>query len=114
MKQTDKQSSGSGVADATEADEQAGDQAASGHGQSYRERQGTKFADLLLRGSFAVVKGSYFESCLTTGTPFQDRASIPQSWLFEGRAVVRMWKKKGHKFLAIVSYSWLSREHPDP
>merc|ERR1740129_346535 len=61
-----------------------------------------------------AVKGAYFEECADRQVAFRDRASIPRSRLFSGEEAVGLWLRHGFKFLSVVSYSWLSREHPDP
>jgi hypothetical protein len=81
---------------------------------SYSEIDGTIFADVLRRRCIAVVKASYFESCFDKGVPFEDRANIPEEAFFSGPEVLELWKTYGFNFLAIVSYAWISAEHPDP
>jgi hypothetical protein len=60
------------------------------------------------------VKASYLQKCLEKGEPFQDRSNIPPEFFYSGEEVVENWKKYGNMFLMIVSYSWLSKAHPDP
>lgn len=83
-------------------------------GQPYRDTSDTKFADLLKQECLAVVRSSYFENCLSRGECFEDRASIPRQCFFSGEEVAKQWSQHGARFLVILSYSWLSKQHPDP
>ena len=74
----------------------------------------TAFADLLRRGCLAVVKSSYFDKCFSDGVPFKDREYIPTEWFIVGDELMKRWREKGARFLIIISYPWLSPEHPDP
>lgn len=74
----------------------------------------TAFADLLKRGCVAVVRAAYFDRCFAEGVAFQDRENIPEQWFIKGEELMRQWQENGAKFLANVSYPWLSKEHPDP
>merc|ERR1712032_1474791 len=74
----------------------------------------TVFADCLLNEKLAVVKQSYFTTCLEKGDSFADRANIPECNFFSGASVIANWQKFGARFLVIVSYSWLTEYHPDP
>jgi len=80
----------------------------------YTKQEGTEFADHLHRGCVGVVKARYFEACLNKGETFQDRANIPNEFFFAGPEAVELWERCGYFFLAVVTYPWLSRGHPDP
>ena len=80
----------------------------------YKDTDGTAFADLLKRGCLAVVSSSYFERCLAGGTPFSDRENIPEECFISGEILMKQWRDHGAKFLVIISYPWLTKEHPDP
>merc|ERR1719199_1844290 len=83
-------------------------------GKPYVDTAGTRFCNVLEREAMAVVKSSYFEKQFREQKPYQDRASIDPAFFFSGEEVLKNWQKYGARFLMIVSYSWLSREHPDP
>ena len=83
-------------------------------GRPYRDMDQTAFADLLRRGSLAVVKSSYFDECFDDGVPFRDRENIPAECFLVGDELMKRWQENGAKFLVIISYPWLSPEHPDP
>ena len=82
--------------------------------ESFSDIEGTRFAEVLRRGHMAVIKASYFKECLEKGEPFQDRSNIPAEYIYTGEEVLENWKKYGNMFLMILSYSWLSKNHPDP
>ena len=82
--------------------------------ESFSDIEGTRFAEVLRRGHMAVIKASYFKECLEKGEPFQDRSNIPAEYIYTGEEVLDYWKKYGNMFLMILSYSWLSKNHPDP
>ena len=82
--------------------------------ESFSDIEGTRFAEVLRRGHMAVIKASYFKECLEKGEPFQDRSNIPAEYIYTGEEVLENWKKYGNMFLMILSYSWLSKKHPDP
>ena len=86
----------------------------SGPEDSYSKIEGTRFEDVLRRSSMVAIKSSYFRDCLDKGEPFKDRSNIPPESVFSGEEVVDYWKRFGNAFLVIVSYSWLSKRHPDP
>ena len=52
--------------------------------------------------------------CLQKGQTFADRSNIPPNFIFSGEEVIANWTKYGNMFLVILSYSWLSKSHPDP
>ena len=83
-------------------------------GKPYVDTVGTRFSEILRKESMAVVKSSYFEKQFREQQPYQDRASIDPASFFSGEEVLKQWQEYGARFLMIVSYSWLSREHPDP
>jgi len=83
-------------------------------GNPYQDTSGTYFSDLLKRECMAVVKASYFFKCLEEGIPFTDRQNIPADYIFRGEEVLDKWERYGAMFLAIISYCWLSKTHPDP
>jgi len=80
----------------------------------YQSTQDTKFVELLRCGSMAVVKASYFHDRWEQGFCFEDRANIPSEYFFDGDEAVALWDIYGPAFLVIFSYSWLSKDHPDP
>uniref|UniRef100_A0A7S4UYR3 Uncharacterized protein n=1 Tax=Alexandrium monilatum TaxID=311494 RepID=A0A7S4UYR3_9DINO len=80
----------------------------------YVAQRDTRFADVLERGVLAVIRASYFERCLEQKRRFEHRAEIPEEAIYHGREAAERWYHKGFKSLMIVSYPWLSREHPDP
>lgn len=80
----------------------------------YVELKGTAFASVLERGVMAVVRAEYFEQCLRENRPFGHRAQIPPEFIIEGRKAAEQWYTFKSLFLVIVSYTWLSKEHPDP
>mmetsp|Transcript_39430 Transcript_39430/g.91449 ORF Transcript_39430/g.91449 Transcript_39430/m.91449 type:complete len:530 (+) Transcript_39430:70-1659(+) len=77
-------------------------------------QRGTPFAELLAKGTIAVVRASYFTECLQRGVPFQSRAKIPTQAFIRGPEVVDLWDEYGYAFLVVVSHPWLSKQHPDP
>ena len=77
-------------------------------GRPYQDMKDTRFAEVLRQERLAVVKQSYFEKCLSNGTPFQDRASIPADAFISGNDVMVQWEEYGAAFLVIFSYSWIS------
>ena len=81
---------------------------------SYQDIEGTQFAEVLRGGCMAVIKASYFKQCLEKGEAFKDRSHIPPEFIYTGEEVVENWKRYGSMFLIILSYSWLSKKHPDP
>jgi hypothetical protein len=81
---------------------------------SYSQIEGTLFEDVLKQGYASVVKATYFEDCLDKGIAFQDRKSIPTDRVYTGEEAAALWKQHGNCFLVVISYSWLSIEHPDP
>jgi len=83
-------------------------------GSPYKDFDDTKFVDLLLTESLAVVKMEYFEECYKKKQVFQDRAGIPGKAFYTGVEALELWKEHGHGFLVIISYAWLSKHHPDP
>eukprot|EP00929_Paragymnodinium_shiwhaense_P079674 TRINITY_DN41534_c0_g1_i3.p1 TRINITY_DN41534_c0_g1~~TRINITY_DN41534_c0_g1_i3.p1 ORF type:complete len:673 (-),score=118.60 TRINITY_DN41534_c0_g1_i3:1479-3497(-) len=68
----------------------------------------------LSKGVIGVVKASYFESCLRRGTRMRDRRSIPASNFYTGSEIMERWTRYGLNFLIVVSYTWLTDQHPDP
>ena len=61
-----------------------------------------------------VIKTSYFTQCLKKGQAFADRSNIPAEFKYSGAEAFANWKKYGNMFLVVLSYSWLSKKHPDP
>ena len=61
-----------------------------------------------------VVKTSYFSQCLKEGQAFADRSNIPAEFKYSGEEAFANWEKYGNMFLVVLSYSWLSKKHPDP
>mmetsp|Transcript_16792 Transcript_16792/g.52673 ORF Transcript_16792/g.52673 Transcript_16792/m.52673 type:complete len:408 (-) Transcript_16792:590-1813(-) len=83
----------------------------------YAVRKGGKFFEALKSGTMAVIKGNYFLDCLEKKQPFGHRAQIEEKapgMIFEGSEAAELWLKNGRKFLVVISYCWLSKEHPDP
>jgi len=78
-----------------------------------RRRQ-SRIAQLLERGCLALVKGSYLEDCHERGTPFDMRQKIPEHYVWNAEEAIGQWVLYGKTFLYIVSYSWLTSNHPDP
>merc|ERR1719253_1038333 len=82
--------------------------------RSYQDTQGTNFADLLERACLSVTNAKYFYERQAEGKVFMDRENIPEERVIQGKAVIQKWGVYGAMFLTIVSYAWLSKEHPDP
>lgn len=74
----------------------------------------SRLADLLLRGCLGLVRSSYFEDCMHYKRPLGPRQSIPSIHMWNGEEAVKRWTTHGKCFLCVVSYSWLSKHHPDP
>merc|ERR1719353_1092677 len=81
---------------------------------SYQAISNTKFAEVLRRECMVVIKTSYFTQCLKEGQVFADRSNIPAYFKYSGEEAVANWEKYGNMFLVVLSYSWLSKKHPDP
>ena len=81
---------------------------------SYQAISNTKFAEVLRRECMVVIKTSYFTQCLKEGQAFADRSNIPAEFKYSGEEAFANWEKYGNMFLVVLSYSWLSKKHPDP
>mmetsp|Transcript_64481 Transcript_64481/g.185359 ORF Transcript_64481/g.185359 Transcript_64481/m.185359 type:complete len:544 (+) Transcript_64481:152-1783(+) len=76
--------------------------------------KGCRLAQLIESGCIGLVRSSYFEDCMLHNRPVTMRQLIPNSFMWRGDEAVNLWWKHGKCFLMVVSYSWLSRDHPDP
>mmetsp|Transcript_90124 Transcript_90124/g.197397 ORF Transcript_90124/g.197397 Transcript_90124/m.197397 type:complete len:556 (+) Transcript_90124:200-1867(+) len=76
--------------------------------------KGCRLAQLIESGCIGLVRSSYFEDCELHDRPFSMRQLIPNSFMWRGPEAVNLWWKHGKCFLMVVSYTWLSRDHPDP
>lgn len=83
-------------------------------GVEYSDQENTRFGRLLRAEKFGVVKAGYFKDCAANGRAFADRVNIPRQFFFSGAEAIDLWKGYGSRFLHVVSYSWLSRDSPDP
>lgn len=81
---------------------------------SFTITKGCRLAQLIESGCIALVRSSYFEDCILHHRPFAMRQLIPNSFIWRGDEAMDLWWKNGKCFLVIVSYPWLSRDHPDP
>jgi hypothetical protein len=79
-----------------------------------RKFKGTGFTKILKEGDIAVISSAYFEQCWQRGERFEDRGNIPAKFFIKGSDLMKRWKKHGFHFLVVISYGWLSKEHPDP
>mmetsp|Transcript_130699 Transcript_130699/g.279489 ORF Transcript_130699/g.279489 Transcript_130699/m.279489 type:complete len:529 (-) Transcript_130699:33-1619(-) len=75
---------------------------------------GSRLATLIGAGCIGLVRSSYFEDCLFSAHPFQARQQISLTGIWDPQQALDLWKRYGKCFLCIVSYPWLSKEHPDP
>lgn len=83
----------------------------------YKVLEGGRFGQALENKTMAVIKGSYFLDCLQQQKPFAHRAQIEAeapSSIYEGEEAAQKWYRYQHGWLIVVSYCWLSKEHPDP
>jgi len=80
----------------------------------YDVQQGGRLARAIESGTLAVVRASYFEDCLKRQEKFGHRVQLPAEAVFEPADAAEQWYKHCFKFLLVVSYSWLTAEHPDP
>lgn len=76
--------------------------------------KGCRLAQLIESGCIGLVRSSYFEDCLLHNRQLSMRQLIPNSFMWRGDEAVNLWWKHGKCFLMVVSYSWLSKDHPDP
>lgn len=76
--------------------------------------KGCRLAQLIESGCIGLVRSAYFEDCMLHNRPFSMRQLIPNSFVWRGDEAVDLWWKHGKCFLLVVSYPWLSRDHPDP
>merc|ERR1719245_3003995 len=68
--------------------------------------------DLVAKGTIALVKGAYFEECLQFSRPYAKRQSIPVRHLWSNSEAIKQWDRHKRRFFVVVSYGWLSIEHP--
>jgi len=80
----------------------------------YNTIKDSRLAELILSGAIAVIRASYFEDCFVRGLPFGRRQDVPFMFIWPGPTAIDNWMKGGKCFLCNVSYSWLSKAHPDP
>mmetsp|Transcript_26665 Transcript_26665/g.48885 ORF Transcript_26665/g.48885 Transcript_26665/m.48885 type:complete len:540 (-) Transcript_26665:24-1643(-) len=80
----------------------------------FNTMRGSRLAKLIEQGAIGLVKASYFEDCEIRNLPFGKRQDIPFMFMWSGNKAVEMWVKHGKCFMCTVSYSWLSKKHPDP
>lgn len=75
---------------------------------------GSQLAQLVDQGCIGLVKSAYFDDCLFMHRPIAMRQSVPSWQMWKGAEALNLWRKHGKCFFCVVSYSWLSRKHPDP
>mmetsp|Transcript_36218 Transcript_36218/g.84956 ORF Transcript_36218/g.84956 Transcript_36218/m.84956 type:complete len:542 (+) Transcript_36218:143-1768(+) len=80
----------------------------------FNTMKGSRLAKLIEAGAIGLVKASYFEDCEIRNLPFGKRQDIPFMFMWPGNRAVEMWVKHGKCFMCSVSYTWLSKRHPDP
>eukprot|EP00933_Yihiella_yeosuensis_P044274 TRINITY_DN39374_c0_g1_i1.p1 TRINITY_DN39374_c0_g1~~TRINITY_DN39374_c0_g1_i1.p1 ORF type:complete len:394 (-),score=47.00 TRINITY_DN39374_c0_g1_i1:31-1212(-) len=70
--------------------------------------------DLLGRGSFRLVKGSYFQQQFQQGRLIGNRSEIPEDYFWNPEEALSLWKQHKELFFLVVSHAWMTKSHPDP
>jgi len=73
-----------------------------------------RIKELIHNDCIALVRGAYFEDCFQRSEPISKRQDIPQEYFWQSGDALEQWERHHSFFLIIVSYSWLSKRHPDP